>query len=115
MTPPWLQALLSALQAELADFEDTLRVIDEHFLFNPTAFSIDQHHNAAHENQGACRVLALAAWGQLSVDDVLLLFGRHARAVLAHPEGTDHRNIRALLAHGMDAVAFEHFPLISRG
>ena len=41
----------------------------------------------------------------------LLAFGEHYRSVIATPEGTDHGNIRALIANGLAGVKFSAQPL----
>ena len=47
----------------------------------------------------------------LSDQEALLAFGEHYRCVLATPEGSDHGNIRALIAHGLAGVTFTAPPL----
>ncbi|MDF2794460.1 MAG: type effector [Pseudomonas orientalis] len=41
----------------------------------------------------------------------LLAFGEHYCSVVATPEGSDHGNIRALIAHGLAGVKFTSEPL----
>ena len=45
---------------------------------------------------------------------LLLAFGEHYRTVVATPEGSDHGNIRALIAHGLARVKFTAQPLTRR-
>jgi hypothetical protein len=42
------------------------------------------------------------------------LFAQHAADVAAHPDGSSHRNIRALMAAGLPAVRFQGTPLRAR-
>jgi hypothetical protein len=43
-----------------------------------------------------------------------LAFGEHYRSVVATPEGSDHSNIRALMAQGLAGVKFSQQPLTRR-
>ncbi len=47
----------------------------------------------------------------LALLEGLLAFGEHYRSVVATPQGTDHGNIRALIAHGLASVKFSAQPL----
>lgn len=96
-------------------FADTLAFIEQHYSYQPTAFSNGGVSNAAGENAGSCKTLALARLEGLSDEEALLAFGEHYRAVLDHPEGDDHRNIRALMAHGLGAVQFDGEALRRKG
>ena len=58
--------------------------------------------------------LGLALLEGLSDQHALLAFGEHYRSVLATPEGNDHGNIRALIAHGLAGVQFTAPPLSRR-
>jgi hypothetical protein len=46
-----------------------------------------------------------------STEEALLAFGEHYQAVLANPNGSDHRNIRALMETGLPGVRFDSQPL----
>jgi hypothetical protein len=48
---------------------------------------------------------------RLALHEALLAFGEHYRARVATPEGSDRRNIRALIAHGLAGVKFTAEPL----
>lgn len=105
-----LQQLLADLRAQRCDFEDTLAWIAEHYDYQPTAFDngLDSAtvHNAAGQNEGACRVFALGLAASLSPEDTLLCFGRHLRDVLAEPAGSSHANIRQFQRHGWAGIRF---------
>ena len=53
---------------------------------------------------GKLDLLGLALLEGFSLEETLLAFAEHYRQVLADPEGSDHGNIRALLAHGLACV-----------
>ncbi|MHA6492752.1 HopJ type III effector protein [Pseudomonas borbori] len=94
-------------------FAETLAFIDEHYLYQPSAFRNGPVANAAGQNEGSCKTLGLAKLEGLSLEESLRCFGEHYRSVLATPQGSDHGNIRALMASGLDAVHFEQ-PSLAR-
>lgn len=93
-------------------FADTLAFVAEHYTYSPQAFTNGPVHNAAGQNEGSCKVLAMAEMEGFSDLETLQAFGEHYRAVLASPAGNDHGNIRALMAGGMNAVTFDGLPLV---
>lgn len=95
-------------------FADTLGFIAEHYHYQPSAFTNGPVNNSAEQNQGSCKVLAMAQDQQLSVEQALQCFAEHYQAVLASPAGEDHANIRALMQHGLAAVTFASAPLTRR-
>jgi hypothetical protein len=109
---------LNALRANLASghhlFADTLAFIAAHYDYQPQAFSNGPVENAAGQNEGSCKTLALAQLEGLSDQEALLAFGEHYRSVLETPEGSDHGNVRALIANGLAGVKFSAEPLKSR-
>ncbi|MDU9390537.1 HopJ type III effector protein [Pseudomonas sp. zfem002] len=92
-------------------FADTLAFVAEHYDYQQTAFDNGGVASAAGQNEGSCKTLGLALLEGLSDQETLLAFGEHYRAVLATPEGSDHGNIRALIAHGLAGVKFAGEPL----
>ncbi|MXS20584.1 MULTISPECIES: HopJ type III effector protein [Pseudomonas] len=109
---------LSRFRASLAQgdhaFADTLAFVAEHYHYQPTAFRNGGVDNAAGQNEGSCKTLGLAKLEGLSDEEALLAFGEHYRSVLQTPEGSDHANIRALVAHGLAGVSFQGEPLTRR-
>ena len=109
---------LSSFRASLASgdhaFADTLAFVAEHYHYQPTAFRNGGVDNAAGQNEGSCKTLGLARLEGLSDEEALLAFGEHYRSVLQTPEGSDHANIRALVAHGLAGVSFQGEPLTRR-
>ncbi|MEU6759752.1 HopJ type III effector protein [Streptomyces sp. NPDC046685] len=106
---------LDVLRASLASgehaFADTLAFVSAHYAYEPQAFRNGELDNAAGENEGSCKTLGLALLEGLSDEEALLAFGEHYRSVLATPDGTDHSNIRNLMAHGLAGVSFAGQPL----
>lgn len=92
-------------------FQDTLDFIGQHYQYQPSAFVNGFVCNAAGENEGSCKTLGLAVLEGFSTEEALLAFGEHYRAVLEHPNAEDHRNIRALIQHGVAGIQFERQPL----
>lgn len=111
MTRAQLTKLLGSAEHR---FVDTLEFIAEHYHYQPSAFSIGPVSNSAEQNQGSCKVLAMAQDQQLDDTQALQCFAEHYAAVLTSPEGQDHANIRALMQHGLAAVHFATTPLTRR-
>ncbi len=95
-------------------FADTLAYIASHYDYQPSAFSNGPLENAAGQNEGSCKVLGLALLEGFSLEETLLAFAEHYRQVLADSEGSDHGNIRALLAHGLAGVRLSQPPLTAK-
>ena len=106
-----LTTLRASLNSGEHVFADTLAFIAEHYDYQPRAFTNGDVENAAGQNEGSCKTLGLALLEGLSDQEALLAFGEHYRCVLATPEGSDHGNIRALIAHGLAGVTFTARPL----
>lgn len=98
------------LQDDFA-FSETLTFVAEHYDYQPSAFRNGTVDNAAGQNEGSCKTLGLALLEGFSLDETLRAFGEHYRSVLATPDGSDHGNIRALMAHGLAGVSLERQPL----
>jgi hypothetical protein len=109
---------LNTLRARLKSgehvFADTLAFIASGYDYQPQAFNNGGVENAAGQNEGSCKTLGLALLEGLSDEEALLAFGEHYRSVVATPEGSDHGNIRALIAHGLAGVKFNQPPLTRR-
>lgn len=106
-----INAFRQRLNQDNLTLADTLSFIARHYEFSPTAFSNGALINHKGQNEGSCKILALAILEQLSEQEALQAFGEHYRHVLQTPEGTDHLNIRQLLKTGLSTVQFAHFPL----
>ncbi|WP_339843741.1 HopJ type III effector protein [uncultured Halopseudomonas sp.] len=108
------QELLDLLGTPGHCFADTLSFIDSYYLYQPSGFDNGPVRNNAGENQGSCKVLAMALDLGLNDLQTLQCFAEHYQSVLASPDGHDHANIRALCDHGLAAVTFDSSPLIRR-
>ncbi|VXC75386.1 HopJ type III effector protein [Pseudomonas sp. 8Z] len=106
-----LADLRNRLQQDDFAFSETLAFVAEHYDYQPSAFRNGAVENAAGQNEGSCKTLGLALLEGFSQEEALRAFGEHYRSVLATPQGNDHGNIRALLAHGLEGVTFEQQPL----
>lgn len=95
-------------------FAETLAFIDAIYDHQPTAFDNGPVHNSAEQNQGSCKVLAMALDQGLSDEQALQCFAEHYRSVAQTPEGSDHGNIRALMQGGLSKVRFAAPPLTRR-
>jgi hypothetical protein len=101
----------ATLRSEHFTFAETLAFIAEHYQYQPSAFHNGALANAAGQNEGSCKTLGLALFEGLSLEETLQCFGEHYRSVLATPAGSDHGNIRALMATGLAGISFEQPPL----
>lgn len=111
------QTLLDRLKKGEADFEDVIAYVNAHYEYTPTRFTngtgADAVVNEAGQNEGSCRIFALARHKGLSEADTVQLFGRFYRVdVLQHPQGTDHGNIRTFLREGWAGIRFESDALV---
>lgn len=88
-------------------FSDTLGFIAAHYDYQPSRFVNGTVENAAGENEGSCKTLGLAVLEGFTTEEALLAFGEHYQAVLGTPNGSDHRNIRALMETGLPGVRFD--------
>ncbi len=108
------EELVQRLGAPEHRFAETLAFIDEHYISRPSAFDNGSLHNSETENQGSCKVLAMAIDLGLTDQQTLQCFAEHYQAVCDDPDGTAHGNIRALMRTGLDGVRFQTFPLSRR-
>jgi hypothetical protein len=109
-----LNTLRASLKSGEHTFAQTLAFIAAGYDYQPQAFNNGGVENAAGQNEGSCKTLGLALLEGMSAEEALLAFGEHYRAVVATPDGSDHGNIRALIAHGLAGVKFEAQPLTRR-
>jgi hypothetical protein len=109
-----LNTLRASLKSGEHVFADTLAFIAAGYDYQAQAFNNGGVDNAAGQNEGSCKTLGLALLEGLSDEEALLAFGEHYRSVVATPEGSDHGNIRALIAHGLAGVTFTQQPLTRR-
>ncbi|CAM3038425.1 HopJ type III effector protein [Pseudomonas floridensis] len=110
-----LNSLRASVRSGEHVFADTLTYIADTYDYQPQAFKNGGVENAAGQNEGSCKTLGMALLEGLSDEEALLAFGEHYRSVQATPDGSDHGNIRALIAHGLAGVKFEAEPLKRKG
>ena len=106
--------LIAAAKSNAIAFADVLKFIEAEYQHQPVAFKNGDAYNEATQNQGSAKVFAFARLNNLDKEDTLSLFAEHYQAVLAHPDATDHQNIRQFMAHGWPGIAFEGEALISK-
>lgn len=93
---------------ESVAFDETMKVIDVHYHFTPTAFVNGELTNNAGENNGSCKIFAFGKINGLSEAATLACFGDYYRQdVLQNPEGTDHQNIRNFMKTGWQGIQFQ--------
>jgi len=106
-----LAELLAAIETDTYQFSSTLDFIDQWFDFTPSAFRNGNVDNTIGQNQGSCRVLAMALMQGLTAEQALKCFGEHYRDVLATPGISNHHNLRRLQVEGLVDIHFDHQPL----
>ncbi len=109
-----LEQFLTRLQQqpESIQFSETMAIIEQYYDYQPTGFrnglGDNAVMNAAGSNEGSCKIFAFAMLHQLPADLTLHLFGDYYRQdVLAHPQATDHQNIRQFMQSGWDGIQFD--------
>ena len=109
-----LPVLMAALKKGDTSFNEVIAFIEKYYQHQPTAFKNGEAYNEATQNQGSAKVFAFAKLNNLSVADTLYLFAEHYHAVLAHPDATDHQNIRQFMVHGWPGLVFEGTALVAK-
>ena len=97
-------------EPSMSTFQQHLQHIDAHYDYTPTHFrngcGADALDNAAGVNEGSCKIFAYARLQGLDEAATLALFGEHYAQVCAHPDGSDHANIRRFMRDGWACIAF---------
>ena len=100
---------------EKVSFDAFMKMIDEHFVFTPTAFDNGDLYNEAGENSGSCKVFSFARAYGLNKEETLACFGHYYRdEVLGQPEADNHQNIRHFIATGWAGISFKGEALINK-
>lgn len=92
------------------EFQDTIQLIHQHYLYTPTAFSNGLHEpllNPAGTNEGSCKIFAFGKLHDLTMEQTLSLFGSHYKSVLSNPYADDHQNIRRFMQDGWAGIQFD--------
>ena len=109
-----LLIVITSLKENSMAFNQVIEFIETYYQHQPTAFNNGEVYNEATQNQGSAKVFAFAQLHHLSAADTLYLFAEHYQSVLAHPQATDHQNIRQFMAHGWPGVVFEGEALVKK-
>ena len=101
------------------EFDQVMAVIDACYDYTESGFSNgvgdDRVENSAGENAGSCRIFAFAKINGLNTSETLVCFGQYFREdVIAHPEGSDHANIRTFMRHGWQGIRFDQSALLAK-
>jgi len=108
-----LQVFLDRVKAgDPVEFQDALTVIAAHYEYSPVRFTNGLGDaavvNEPGVNEGSCRIFSFARLNGLDEAATLALFGRYYReAVLGHPDGSDHQNIRRFMRDGWAGIQFD--------
>jgi len=96
-------------------FDDTIKVIEQHYDFTPTPFSNGTVENNAGENSGSCKIFAFAVEQGLDKNETLACFGDYYfEEVLNDPNGKGHQNIRNFMETGFGGLDFKGLPLTEK-
>lgn len=112
-----LQDFLTQLSTapDTIEFDDTMAIIDEYYVFTPTAFRNGACDNEAGQNNGSCKILAFGQLNDLSVEQTLACFGKFYRDdVQGNPDGHDHQNIRNFKKSGWSGINYTKQALIPK-
>ncbi len=108
-----LEQLLNAVNSgQDIEFSQVMTVIEENYNYVPVRFvngaGDTQQINEAGQNEGSCKLFALAKLHALNEQQTLSLFGAYYRNdVLENPQGDDHQNIRNFMKTGWSGVEFD--------
>ena len=97
---------------DTVQFNEVMAAIADHYDYTPTRFSNGEGDdlviNEAGQNEGSCKLFAFTRLNGLTEAETLACFGDYYRKdVLAHPEGSDHANIRTFMRHGWAGIRFD--------
>ncbi len=110
-----MSALRETLNANTAQFSDTLALVEKWYDLSSCAFKngLDEQavNNESGQNEGSLKVFALGRLNGFTPEQTLACFGEHYRDVQATPNGTDHQNIRQFMIHSWPGIQFSHAPL----
>lgn len=108
-----LESFLESIKNnEAISFDETIAVINENYLYQPTEFTNGLNNdlliNAPGTNEGSCKIFAFAMLNKLEQQQTLNLFGDYYRIdVLNNPVGNDHKNIRNFILYGWQGIRFK--------
>jgi len=102
---------------QAVEFDETISLIDRNYRFLPCRFTNGEGEglveSQAGVNNGSLKIFTFASQHCLNESQTLQLFGKFYREdVLQHPNGDDHRNIRAFMKFGWRGVQFDGEALV---
>ncbi len=97
------------------EFNNVIETISQHYHYAPTRFTNGEVVNENGTNEGSCKIFSFAQLNNLNEQETLTCFGKYYREdVLAHPERTDHTNIRTFMQSGWEGIRFETQVLLEK-
>ncbi len=100
---------------ESIEFNDTMAVIEENYIFTPSSFTNGGVANQAGTNNGSCKIFSFGLLNALTEQQTLACFGSYYRDdVLNNPEGDDHQNIRNFMVSGWAGIQFDNLALAEK-
>jgi len=104
---------------EKIEFDQVMQVIEKNYNYTPTRFTNGhgdmQVINESGSNEGSCKIFSFAQLNNLDEKETLACFGNYYREdVLAHPENTDHANIRNFIKSGWAGINFDGIALVKK-
>ena len=111
-----LQACLKKVQQEpeQIEFTETIAAVEANYNLTETAFKNGTTYNEAGQNNGSCKLFALAKLHSFTPEQTLACFGQYYQDVLLNPTGDDHQNIRNFIQNGWDGIKFEDEALVEK-
>jgi len=104
---------LKSTPAEIS-FQNTMDIIDAHYIFEPVSFTNGEVINEAGQNSGSCKLFSFAKLQNLTEEETLYCFGEHYQKVIEDPEGNSHQNIRNFMKYSWEGISFNTLPLIKK-
>ena len=105
--------------SEKIEFDQVMQMIEENYNYTPTRFTNGEGNNQvineAGCNEGSCKIFSFGQLINLNEEQTLACFGQYYRNdVLAHPENTDHANIRNFIQSGWSGIQFDGIALTEK-
>jgi hypothetical protein len=107
MTIPEFKTKLKTAPTTIS-FKETMQVIEDHYNFNPTAFTNGDTINNTKQNNGSCKLFAFAMQEEFTKEETLFSFGEYYQSVLEDKNGTSHQNIRNFMKTGFKGLSFKN-------
>ena len=92
-------------KGEKVTFDESIKLIDEHYYYFEVPFKNGDITNAAKESTGCAKIFAFALMTQMNKEQTLGMFGDIYTDLKA--DGSDYPNIREFLKNGMGGLLFD--------